>query len=60
MRLIDADLVINRVNNSELKECFLTNADGVTRLLKDAPTVDINIIVPRSIIAEVIGSFTPA
>ena len=56
MRLIDADEIINKLNNSDLKECFLTNADGVIRLLEDAPKVDINILVPQSIKAEVMGA----
>lgn len=59
MRLIDADALSAKFNNDNIKGCFRTDADGVIRLLADAPTVEPNEVVelykliPQTILDEI-------
>ena len=53
MRLIDADALSAKFNNDNIKGCFRTDADGVIRLLADAPTVKLNELIPQTILDEI-------
>ena len=52
MRLIDADALSAKFDNDKIKGCFITDADGVIRLVADAPTIKLNDLIPQSVIDD--------